>query len=1163
MKPIALKLKGINSFLEEQIIDFKTLTSRGIFGIFGPTGSGKTSILDGITLSLYGDISRNTKDFINANADSAYVSFEFEMSGIPSKRYRVEREFKRNKTGGVTTKYAKMMSIEAEGPVILEDRPLKVNDQCEAVIGLTKEDFTRTVVLPQGKFSEFLKLKNKDRGEMLERIFNLQQYGDELTGKLSAHARGVRLKDTALSGQLKAYEEVSEAIIEQQETLLKEQEKAYEEALKLKKVMDEQFAEAEGVWQLQKDLEQVLLTYEGKKSQGEHYQHIQQKLESAEAAQNLWGSLNQWEKLKESLETLKIELLKAENEKAEATQAYQVAREHFERAQEAKEKRLPILEIEMNRLTEALEKSKVLSTQAENLDQLKRQAYDLRVQLKKSQETLTQLQGEQTTLEEGLKDKLTAGDGLRMSHGEKTLIQELFLQFESIEAEDLRLKAILEKKGHIQARVTNLESEKTKLEMSLTTAKSDQEKTHVEFQRLEKALAGVPEQLMALNQAKQTSENQWRQWDEIQKQLKGLNENLSAINPQIDQMKSQIEGLRTQKNQLEKTLETLKNLEYAIALRKQLVQGEACLVCGALEHPAASETLTEEGVDQSQKESLDQLNREIEASEKQLTVLETRRDEWSVQLQKWQETEANLGKGFLETQPETMAKQYQDLEGKWQADQQAMKHHQLLQEQQQAQLSQCEKSLASVTSGLQVEKIQLTALIEEGDLLKERLQTERSLFLMKQAQQGISDIQAAYAKMKKDEEQLEKLENEILDLRRKITAANLEIEKRKTNQQTLSEQTLSAETQWKVQREVYEKQKAELMEQVGALEELPVKLIKTKTESDFIRQAFETEKAKEKACGEMLKKAEDTFLTTENSLNLQTEQQDQAFITFQGELQVSIFETAEEVKASLLEVEKRQALNTELKAYQEEMQRLQGGIAQLEGKLKGRKVEGAAYEAMVIQRAEKEGELQSLSEEKVALKTRVEQLKSQYELLKNLLEEKEKLDLELAYISDLEKLFQGKRFVGYIAIHQLIYISGKASEQLMDISQGNYGLEIDEEGNFMIRDYKNGGVVRDPASLSGGETFMVSLALALALSAQIQLKGTAPLEFFFLDEGFGTLDEETLDVVMTALERLHHEKLSIGLISHVDSIKSRVPVQLLVSAAKSGISGSRVKVELS
>ena len=91
---------------------------------------------------------------------------------------------------------------------------------------------------------------------------------------------------------------------------------------------------------------------------------------------------------------------------------------------------------------------------------------------------------------------------------------------------------------------------------------------------------------------------------------------------------------------------------------------------------------------------------------------------------------------------------------------------------------------------------------------------------------------------------------------------------------------------------------------------------------------------------------------------------------------------------------------------------------------------------------------------------------------------------------------------------------------------------------------------------------MTSLSLALALSSQIQLKGNAPLEFFFLDEGFGSLDAELLDIVMESLERLHSDKLSVGIISHVEELKNRVPIKLLVTSSEAG-SGSKVKIEYS
>ena len=90
---------------------------------------------------------------------------------------------------------------------------------------------------------------------------------------------------------------------------------------------------------------------------------------------------------------------------------------------------------------------------------------------------------------------------------------------------------------------------------------------------------------------------------------------------------------------------------------------------------------------------------------------------------------------------------------------------------------------------------------------------------------------------------------------------------------------------------------------------------------------------------------------------------------------------------------------------------------------------------------------------------------------------------------------------------------------------------------------------------------MTSLALALALSSQIQLKGQSPLEFFFLDEGFGTLDNNLLDTVIDALERLSTKERVIGLISHVPEMKNRITRRLVVEGPVVDGTGSRVYLE--
>ena len=156
----------------------------------------------------------------------------------------------------------------------------------------------------------------------------------------------------------------------------------------------------------------------------------------------------------------------------------------------------------------------------------------------------------------------------------------------------------------------------------------------------------------------------------------------------------------------------------------------------------------------------------------------------------------------------------------------------------------------------------------------------------------------------------------------------------------------------------------------------------------------------------------------------------------------------------------------------------------------------------------------------------------------------------------IKSLLKGNSFIEYISEERLRYIAREASETLGILTRHKYGLEMDKENGFVIRDDANGGIRRPVTTLSGGETFLTSLALALALSSQIQLKGQSPLEFFFLDEGFGTLDSSLLDTVIDALERLSTRERVIGLISHVPELKSRITRRLVVEAPAVNGSGA-------
>ena len=132
-----------------------------------------------------------------------------------------------------------------------------------------------------------------------------------------------------------------------------------------------------------------------------------------------------------------------------------------------------------------------------------------------------------------------------------------------------------------------------------------------------------------------------------------------------------------------------------------------------------------------------------------------------------------------------------------------------------------------------------------------------------------------------------------------------------------------------------------------------------------------------------------------------------------------------------------------------------------------------------------------------------------------------------------------------------------ANQLLSQLSDGGYSLQSDEEGSFRIIDHRNADEVRDVATLSGGETFLVSLALSLSLAETLSAAGGAGLDAIILDEGFGTLDEESLDVVAAVLEELAGTGLMVGVITHVKELAARAPVRYQVTREPGG---SKVEV---
>lgn len=173
---------------------------------------------------------------------------------------------------------------------------------------------------------------------------------------------------------------------------------------------------------------------------------------------------------------------------------------------------------------------------------------------------------------------------------------------------------------------------------------------------------------------------------------------------------------------------------------------------------------------------------------------------------------------------------------------------------------------------------------------------------------------------------------------------------------------------------------------------------------------------------------------------------------------------------------------------------------------------------------------------------------------------KEKLLMQFEEVSNrgsnlkvLENLFKGNGFVNYVSSIHLKQMCEMANNRFHRLTRNQLSLTINENNEFEVIDFLNNGYRRSVKTLSGGQGFQASLCLALALAENIQVLNKSEKNFFFIDEGFGTQDSESINTVFDTLQYLYKENRIVGIISHVDELKERIPRSVTVfNDAESG-----------
>jgi exonuclease SbcC len=1200
MKPVNLKIKGLNSFVEQQTIEFSKLTEKGLFGIFGPTASGKSTILDGITIALYGKVSRDTKEFVNTETNVVEISYDFEIGiGKARKLYRAERCIKRLKTGSFKTTYARLIEVDkenSEGNKMLAEGPKDVEENIVGIIGLKVEDFTRSVVLPQGKFNEFLKLTGKDRRSMLERIFALEKYGTKLYDKIRA-IRNENLKtQSELQGEMKGYENVSEEAQKEIGTIL-DNLKAEEKQLKVEKsTLDNQYTEYKTLWDIQEEKNQYMKKQVDLQAQEKEIKSKKESFTKGRLALNVKPFIDNVAETKESLSINKTTFEKLSNDFKVICERLNNTKTLYEEAFNNKNNKLPILIEKEANLKQATVIEEKIACIANEKNILLKQHKELMININEKTSRHNALETNKVKLE--IQIEITEENLNKIE-----ILPEYREKLQNTYSSELEVLAM-------EKNVEELKSKEDTLKKAIHTTsimykgalllqESKQNKL-VNLQEKSKALAnnfpGDNNLLLEKQKAYSTLEDALGKAVENHKHKGELQGKYNIINLESTKFKLNLknseEVIELSSNQLRAIDEEIKAIEQgtmAAVLSSNLRQGDPCPVCGSEHHTRMAEVIVNDTLEEKRSLKLrEELNLEKIRKDfhmEQIKAAELLRDQENInsQLAIVCEKLGDINIQQLQVEKSTseveLLKFKQELENyNRQKDELDLALIALRDEK-----SQADSSEAKLGEGLKKEKEAHTAtdaeltivteklkqLRENYELLKEELYKEEKALSQSQSSSNIMP-----QSIKEKLQQVKAADNEIIKLT--VIARKYRLELVAIEKQRLEvDQSLKELTTTKTEIETSGKEKK------AEIEGLTIQVIELCgfTPSLTITPKIEIEKVRDEIIDITMKEANLRGLLERENIEKQAletqkiteEKKSEMLITLleQGNerlnlaLKDNFFEDSETACRYLISKEAMLIMEEEINKYQEAVRSILDNLQRLENLLKGKEIDPVFFEELKKQREELQNILEEKSKAIGAQNRALEDMERKLQEIKELIIRRNEIEHKLSLLRELDTLIQGNKFVEYVAMKQLRYISMEASKRLKDITRGRYALELDSDGAFVMRDDFNGGRRRETNTLSGGETFLTSLCLALALSSQIQMKGSAPLEFFFLDEGFGTLDNELLEIVMNSLEKLHSSTLSVGIISHVEELKNRVPIKLIVTPAEQGQGGSKVKLEYS
>lgn len=1141
MRPVKLKLSGLQSYREVQEIDFRTLTETGLFGIFGPTGSGKSTILDAITLAMYGKVERavnGTQGIMNQAEDTLFVSFTFELQSEQGVQiYRVERRFKRTSDVSVSNSVSRFIAVTEEGEQILADKLAEVNRAVEDMIGLKMDDFTRAVVLPQGKFAEFLSLKGTERRQMLQRLFHLEKYGDQLAIKLS---RKVKENDSALKA-LEAEQQglghASKEALKEAELQLKQAEK---EAKQIRVLLEQVTATAEGMAKTRElILERTKFNHQLEKMLQQHDEisRLEQKMERSALASSFIPILEEQSRAREELarrrlaaESADIQLAQREKTSRECA-LFEQEKEQILAAEE------PKLLVRLEQLEQARELEKETDRLVSEVQKLAKQCEEEAKQYQSTHELLLKEQDLHARAINRRKDLQEQLSGCEVKSGERRQMLDAVQRKHRLDTALDKLKEVQQTEQKTQTEVQQAEQKRLFIEKEASELLANQ-------QQLGNALKTAEAELIRIDTHAQDA---------------------------ITSMDQEEERLRAVLKE-----EELQRLSARLAA--ELSDGKSCPVCGSVHHPNpqghahSPSTVSEEDLEQLSRlraelaelrlglrQQMHELRAELaqhgQSAELQTSALSqaeaapARSIGFAAapgvpaadRLRAYAEGTRSLGEAAAQLTASIAPLREEAAQLTARAAE--VRQRQMLAA---ANGDACTKQHAEAKARVQAHQAEVEALRASWAEELPGITPEEATARYELLQERDTLAEDLKERLQRSVTFLEEKANAIADMQQQLSL----IDKRRTQLDTehSGKKELLIEKMNRLRSWVGEERAEDLLKAAA------LTLSKIREETKAAKLAMKDAEEKKQEALQQAGLAKQSLESAKDQLNNIT-------LRYEAERSKSPFGSDEDIRNAYMEPEAVAKAEYMVTEYRNKQKEVELRLKDLEEKLQGAIVTEEEWESTSQQLRT----LKAQDEEAMRIKARAERdledISRRHERWMELEEKRSELALYAEQLSKLQSVFRGNTFVEYIAEEQLMQVSRTASSRLRYLTKQRYALEVDSGGGFVIVDDANGGVKRPVSTLSGGETFLTSLSLALALSAQIQLRGQYPLQFFFLDEGFGTLDPHLLDTVITSLEKLHNDQLAVGVISHVPELRARLARKLVVVPAEEAGGGSKVMME--